>query len=50
MRILQWKVKLPTYILKMSWEKEILILTETSGAPNENIVQNRLNMALLNVF
>ena len=33
MRILQWKVKLPTYILKMSWEKEILILTETYRIP-----------------
>ena len=24
--------------------------THSSGAPNENIVQNRLNVALLNVF
>ena len=26
------------------------MLEEVSGAPNENIVQNHLNVALLNVF
>ena len=27
-----------------------VVVTLTSGAPNENIVQNHLNIALLNVF
>ena len=26
------------------------LISKTSGAPNENIVQNHLNIALLNVF
>ena len=33
--------------------RDVLRLTDSSqetGAPNENIVQNRLNIALLNVF
>ena len=32
-------------------QKELIINVETrTGAPNENIVQNHLNLALLNVF
>ena len=51
----RWKVYLPKgwveppTITLFQWRK----LTETvysSGAPNENIIQNDLNIALLNVF
>ena len=32
-------------------QKELIINVETrTGAPNENIVENHLNLALLNVF
>ena len=31
-------------------KKALIILTEKLGAPNENIVQNHLNIALMNVF
>ena len=31
-------------------QKECLLITVLSGAPNENIVQNHLNVALLNEF
>ena len=42
---------------KSSADQELFVLTNScsssyslSGAPNENIVQNHLNIALLNVF
>ena len=31
-------------------KKALIILTEKSGEPNENIVQTHLNIALMNVF
>ena len=33
----------------MMTKRALIILTEKSGAPNENIVQNHLNIALMNV-
>ena len=36
--------------IRLSVKAEENFLAKPSGAPNENIVQNRLNIALLNVF
>ena len=36
--------------VSVSIEKNVRITSIKSGAPNENIVKNHLNIALLNVF
>ena len=42
------KTKLLNFWFK--WNRRIARISKTSGAPNENIVQNHLNIVLLNVF
>ena len=37
-------------IFQINVYQTIVCLTHSTGAPNENIVQNHLNIALLNVF
>ena len=32
------------------WKFNMYLIRKISGAPNENVVQNHLNIALLNVF